>query len=112
MTTTTLPVAALRTATARLLDAVEKKLGAEVLLADDFYWNVPLGEATDVHREPRLDLASVVDDAESVREFAARDRDEWVAIWHQCEHIAGVLRSIGMGPCFRCWRVPGLCLPL
>ena len=94
MTTTTLPIAALRAATARLLDEVEKKLGSEVLLEDDFYWNVPLGEAPDVHGEPRLDLGSVVDDAESVCDFAAQGRDELVSIWHECEHIAGVLRSI------------------
>ena len=73
---------------------MEARFGSEVHLEDDYYWNVPLGEDTTVERGPRLDLGSVVDDAASVHEFATGDRDEDASLWHECAHIAGVLRSI------------------
>ncbi len=32
--------------------------------------------------------------AASVHEFATGDRDEDASLWHECAHLAGVLRSI------------------
>lgn len=90
--TTDLPVTDLRTAITKLLDAVEEEFGPTLSLEDDFYWNVPLRAATAVYTAPELDMGSVVDDATSVSEFAARQ--EFVSIWHESDHIAGVLRSI------------------
>ncbi|PFG16850.1 hypothetical protein ATK74_1405 [Propionicimonas paludicola] len=77
----------------RLLDAIEEQFGAIVHLEDDLYWNVPLSAATAVYDTPELDMGSVVDDAASVGEFLGRP-DEPVFIWHEAEHLAGILRSI------------------
>jgi hypothetical protein len=93
MSTTELEVSDLRTAMTRLLDAIEGKFGAIVRLEDDYYWNVPMDAATAVYDTPELDLGSVVDDAASVGEFLDRS-DEPVSIWHEAEHLAGILRSI------------------
>lgn len=84
----------MRAAIAKLLDAVEEKFGPDLHLEDDFYWSVPFGEATDVYATPKLDLGSVVDDAESVRQFLTREDGEFVSIWHESDHLAGILRSI------------------
>lgn len=93
MSTTDLRVSDLRVAMSRLLDAIEDELGAIVHLDDDYYWNVSLSAATAVYTTPELDMGSVVDDAASVKEFASR-RDEYVSIWHECDHLAGVLRAM------------------
>ncbi|WP_098460347.1 hypothetical protein [Propionicimonas paludicola] len=93
MPTTDLRVSDLRTAMTRLLDAIEEQFGAIVHLEDDLYWNVPLSAATAVYDTPELDMGSVVDDAASVGEFLGRP-DEPVFIWHEAEHLAGILRSI------------------
>ena len=87
-------VADLRAAANKLLDAVEAKFGPELRFPEDFYWNVPFGEATEINDSPKPDLGSVVDDTESVREFLSHDGSEFVSIWHEADHLAGVLRSI------------------
>lgn len=84
----------LRAAIDRLLDAVESRFGPEIQFAEDFYWNVPFAEATEINREPMLDVGSVSDDAESLRDFLGQDPSEYVSIWHEADHIAGVLRAI------------------
>lgn len=86
-------VAELRSALGRLLDAVEKDLGPVLSFDEDFYWNVPVGSAPDLSREPTFDVGSVVDDVESVRQYLADDDGE-TSIWHECEHLGGVLRAI------------------
>lgn len=91
--TTDLPVTDLRIAITKLLDAIQEEFGPTLHLEDDFYWNVPLNTANIVETAPALDIGSVVDDATSVRGFAAH-REEFVSIWHESEHIAGVFRSI------------------
>ena len=62
---------------------------------EDFYWNVPLGDATTVEQDPELDLGSLVDDATSVRELLSREPDDGIYIWHDVDHLVGVLRAIG-----------------
>lgn len=89
-----LTVAELRSAVGRLLDAVEHKFGPVLSFPEDYYWNVHLGNATAIDSEPTLDLGSVADDAESVRQFLASGPDEHTSIWHESEHIGGILRSI------------------
>ncbi|MGC3993310.1 MAG: hypothetical protein QM779_04145 [Propionicimonas sp.] len=84
----------LRAAIDKLLDAAESQFGPRIQFPEDFYWNVPFTEATEVEGQPELDLGSVVDDADSVREFLAQDPSEDVSIWHEADHIAGVLRAI------------------
>jgi hypothetical protein len=85
----------LRAALALLLDAVEEKLGSRLHFDEDFYWNVPLRDATLVDRDPELDLGSVVDDATSVLELLTRASDDGVYIWHDVDHVVGVMRAIG-----------------
>jgi hypothetical protein len=77
-----------------LLDAAEARFGPELQFPEDFYWDVPFSEATQVDSEPEPYLGSVVDDTESLRDFLARDPSEHVSIWHEADHIAGVLRAI------------------
>lgn len=85
----------LRAALTLLLDAVEEKLGARLQFDEDFYWDVPLGDATTVDRDPELDLGSVVDDATSVRELLTRAPRDGVYIWHDVDHVVRVLPAIG-----------------
>ena len=87
-------VADLRTSITKLLDAVEAQFGPDLRFPEDFYWNVPFSEATEISDSPRPDMGSVVDDTESVREFLAQDGSEFVSIWHEADHLAGVLRAI------------------
>ncbi|MDQ7993091.1 MAG: hypothetical protein AAGC63_16785 [Propionicimonas sp.] len=87
-------VAELRAATTRLLDAMEVRFGPELRLQEDLYWNVPVGEATQIEAEPHPDLGSVVDDVDSVRDFLAQEDSDYVSIWHEADHIAGLFRSI------------------
>ena len=87
-------VAELRSATTRLLNDIEQRFGPELTLSADFYWNVPLNEVTQLHRRPRPDVGSVVDDVASVREYLARDPTDAPSIWHQADHLVGVLREI------------------
>lgn len=87
-------VAELRTAMTLLLDAVEERFGSELRFDEGFYWNVPIGEATAVEKDPVLDLGSVVEDATSVRDFLTRAPDEFIAIWHEADHLVGLLRAI------------------
>lgn len=87
-------IADLRSAITKLLDAAEARFGAELHFPEDLYWNVPLIDATQIYDDPKNDMGSVADDTESVREFLARDASEYVSIWHEADHVAGVLRAI------------------
>lgn len=93
MTDQPLSVPALRVAVNRLLDAVESQLGGSIAFEVDYYWHVPLDQAYDPDEEPRLDMGQVSDDVDSVHAFAA-SVDDVVAVWHEAEHIAGVLRAV------------------
>ncbi|WP_374969295.1 hypothetical protein [Terrabacter sp. BE26] len=88
-------IAELRAALTLLLEAVEDRFGSRLQFDEDFYWNVPLGDATTVEQDPVLDLGSVVDDVRSVRELVTRAPDDGVYIWHDVDHLVGVLRAIG-----------------
>lgn len=66
-------LADLRAAIDKLLAAAEARFGHDIRFPDDLYWNVPFAEATQIHRETRPDMGSVVDDTESLRTFLARD---------------------------------------
>lgn len=97
-------IADLRSAITRLLDATEARFGPNLCFLDDFYWNVPHDAATMLDRDPTCDLGSLADDASSIREYVASDPEEDTVIWHEAEHLVGVLRAIarldtGRGPC-------------
>ncbi len=87
-------VAELRSAVTLLLDAVEETFGPNLEFDEDIYWNVPFAEATTVGKDPEVDLGSVADDAASVRAFLSRAPDEFIAIWHEADHLVGLLRAI------------------
>ena len=84
----------LRVAINRLLDAVEDQHGPALRFDVDYYWNVPFSTAFDPYTQPRLDMGQVSDDVESVHHFIASSDDEMVSIWHEADHLAGVLRAI------------------
>ncbi len=87
-------VAELRSAVALVLDAVEERFGSTVRFDEDFYWNVPLDQATRVDADPQLNVGSVVEDAAAVRDLLSQAPDERIAIWHEADHLVGLLRAI------------------
>ncbi len=87
-------VAELRSALNQFFDEVQDRLGPELVFPEDSYWNVPFNEAAKVEGDPSPDMGSLVDDLASVREYLARRRDDATSIWHEADHIAGVLRGI------------------
>lgn len=89
-----LTVAELRSAIGRLLDAVEEEFGPALSFQEDYYWNVPCASASTLDTQPSLDMGSLCDDAESIRQFLSGDLDEPTIIWHESEHIGGILRAI------------------
>lgn len=84
----------LRRAVGRVLDAAAARYGQEMRIDVDYYWNVPIDQAYNPSIDPELDMGQVSDDAQSVGDFAAGSADDPVAVWHECQHIAGVLRAI------------------
>jgi hypothetical protein len=84
----------LRSAVARLLDAVEERFGPHLSFPKDYYWNVPFGRAASLDTQPTLDMGSVVDDADSMRDLLSQNAGELPVIWHEVEHITGIFRSI------------------
>ncbi|MGY0387982.1 hypothetical protein ACWZJV_13495 [Nocardioides sp. WG-D5] len=93
MTAQPLRIADLRAALERTLDAVEAQHGPEVTFDVDHYWNVPITAAFNLDQEPDLDMGQLSDDAETIS-TTARGSDP-VSIWHECDHLAGVLRALG-----------------
>ena len=89
-----LTVAELRSAIERLLDTVESELGPALSFREDYYWNIPCQSACVLDSAPLLDVGSVGDDVDSIREFLSRDLAEPTMIWHESEHIGGILRAI------------------
>jgi hypothetical protein len=87
-------VAELRSAVARLVDAVEEKFGPHLSFPEDYYWNVPFDRATSLDTEPALDMGSVVDDIDSVRDLLSQNAGDLPVIWHEVQRITGMLRSI------------------
>lgn len=92
--TSDLSIPELQTALVRLLQAVEQKYGPALLLSEDFYWNVPVGEATTLGAPPELDLGSASDDLEALNDVLSRPSAEAPVLWHDLDHLAGLLRSI------------------
>ena len=89
-----LTVAELRSAIERLLDAVEEEFGPALSFTDDYYWNIPCQDACALDSQPSLDMGSLSDDADSIRESLSGEPDEPTMIWHESEHIWGILRPI------------------
>ncbi|MBA3021991.1 hypothetical protein [Propionicimonas sp.] len=92
--TSDLSIPELQTALVRLLQAVEQKHGPALLLSEDYYWNVPFGQATSLEGPPELDLGSASDDLEALSDVRSRPSAEVPVLWHDLDHLAGLLRSI------------------
>lgn len=87
-------VSELRAAMERILDAVADEFGEELRFPGDFYWHVPVDGAFALDHKPKLDVGQVADDAESVHDLVNQPEDEFVSIWHECGHLAGLLQAI------------------
>ena len=92
MTAQPLRIADLRAAIERTLDAVEAQYGLEVAFDVDHYWNVPISSAYDLDQAPELDMGQLSDDADTIS--ATANGSDPVSIWHECDHLAGVLRAL------------------
>lgn len=94
-----LRVADLRRACVLLLDEVEQRFGEQVALADvpvDYYWNLPLSAAFGMGRVPQeddLDCGTGSDDVAEIAGLVEGGREE-VVLWHDLDHLAGVLRLL------------------
>jgi hypothetical protein len=90
----TVSVASLRAGVAMLLDRVERQFGADVDLAADYYWDLPLVATFDPANDPQgHTLGSLVDDVESLAELLAEDPEDAV-VWHDLSHVVGILRRL------------------
>ncbi|MFC5267671.1 hypothetical protein ACFPJ1_36620, partial [Kribbella qitaiheensis] len=82
----------LRAALSRALVAAEKRLGADVALADDHYWHLPVDEAFDMTREhASLTVGQLSDDLENLREAGEVEPE---TAWHELSHLIGLLRAL------------------
>jgi hypothetical protein len=83
-----------------LLDEVERRFGSDVVLCsagfeDDHYWTVGVDAAFGLVEHPELHIQAgqTSDDAKEVQDLLKRDEGE-VFLWHDLEHLAGVLRRL------------------
>jgi hypothetical protein len=91
-------VAELRLACNKVLDVVEERLGSEVVLGDgsfvgDHYWELTLEASFGLLDYPELNVVAgqTTDDVDELRRVID---SEDVVLWHDIEHITGVLRRI------------------
>lgn len=98
----TIDVRKLRAAVDGLLKTVESRLGPRVTVDADHYWLVELGAAfsADLHatgeQVGELGVGQISDDIDSVAEVvdALEDPEEWPILWHDLEHVTGLLRAL------------------
>jgi hypothetical protein len=89
----TIEMTDLRLAVPRVLDAVEATHGQTDELHGGLYWRLGLGEPNRLPHEPRpLVVGDLADDLETVNELARSEED--VDVWHDLDHLVGVLRRI------------------
>jgi hypothetical protein len=86
-------VSDLREALRRVLDAVEQRFGSSVDLEADHYWSLNAVDSFDVRTEPSVTSGQISDDVETLRELLSPEREE-VYIWHDLDHLCGILRRI------------------
>nr|WP_218908461.1 hypothetical protein [Micromonospora jinlongensis] len=78
---------------------VEERFGTEIDLSRvdvDLYWNVDLGTAFDLRDVPELgiDVGQCSDDVAELHALLRRPADHVPALWHDLQHLAGVLRLL------------------
>jgi hypothetical protein len=96
-----LRIADLRQVCSMLLDQVERQFGDQIDLADvpvDYYWNLNLAAAFDMTQEPEpeahVDCGQSTDDVEELTALARGDSRDLIVLWHDLEHLAGVMRML------------------
>jgi hypothetical protein len=94
-----LTISELREACRVLLDEAERRHGAEFNLLDaghDYYWHLDLTAAFDLTESPEqhVDCGQVSDDAAEVA--ALLRGGESISLWHDLEHVVGLLRLLAL----------------
>ncbi|WBB70130.1 hypothetical protein [Micromonospora sp. WMMD812] len=97
--TDVLRVQDLRQVCGMLLDAVEERFGAEIDLSGvgiDLYWNVDVRTAFELRDDPApgIDVGQSSDDIAELRSFLGRPAGDVPVLWHDLQHLAGVLRLL------------------
>jgi hypothetical protein len=87
-------IADLRQALERVLDAVEKQFGPVVDLAADYYWTVSPDETYALDMPTALHAGQLSDDVVELQDLLAREHGGEVFIWHDLEHLVGILQRI------------------
>ena len=86
-----LTMAELRSATAKLLDAIEARFGSTIEFRADHYWLIESDEAFDLTRKPAVNAGQLSDDLASVRAIDSADPE---ILWHDLDHLLGLLRRV------------------
>jgi len=94
----TLDVSELRLACLRLLDEVERRFGTEVNFSSTawpigVYRSVPLDDAYSAVARPEVVTGDLGSDVEELRRILEH-RTEGVSLWHDLDHLSGILRAI------------------
>lgn len=87
----TVTVSELRSAVSKILDAVEVELGDVIELDADHYWLLESSDSFDLSKSPTIAAGQISDDLESIR---AIGREGTVAVWHDLDHVLGVLHRV------------------
>ena len=89
----TISVDEIRAALSRVLDAIERDHGSELILNHDYYWALPVEASFDMDDpDPTLTAGQLSDDIAAIRELA--NPPEVLAAWHELAHVLGVLRAV------------------
>ena len=89
-------VGRLRDALDRVLTALEAEHGETVFLSADHYWVLDARATYEVHQMPStrdLALGQLSDDVASLDEIV--QADQVVSVWHDLQHLVGVLHRLG-----------------
>jgi hypothetical protein len=92
-------IADLRRASLLLLEAAEERFGDTIDLANtgvDYYWNVDLHASFDMASTPEhaIDAGQLSDDATEVRLLLDRADNQPAVLWHDLQHLVGMLRLL------------------
>jgi hypothetical protein len=82
-------VSELRTAVARMLDAVEAEHGSSVDLDADLYWWLDPVEMFDMTADPQIEVGQISEDVEDTRGVLTREEGE-IWLWHDLAHLAAI----------------------
>ena len=91
---TTIRIDDLRAWLLAILDEIERRYGAEFDLDADHYWDIGADAAFDMRSDPVPDVGQLSDDVDTLREFISEREDLEVIIWHDLDHIVGILKRV------------------